>query len=96
MKKVILFLLLLSFKTNAQEHIEKLKGDIEIDGHIVKEDVFFKANLDGIEIYDEKRNKYKKRKCVKNDCKIIHLELKNYFVISESLKYNYPNLKINN
>lgn len=96
MKKVILFLLLLSFKTNAQEHIEKLKGDIEIDGHIVKEYVWFKASLDGIEIYDNNKNQYKKRKCVKNDCKIIHLELKNYFVISESLKYNYPNLKINN
>ena len=96
MKNYILLLLLATFGMQAQEHKEKIKGEIEINGHIIKKDVWLKASLDGIEIYDEDKNQYKKRKCVKNDCKIIHLELKNYFVISESLKYNYPNLKINN
>ena len=50
---------------------------IEIDGHIVKDKIWFKANLDGIEIVDEKGNKYQKRKCDTEKCDILHLE-KNY------------------
>lgn len=48
---------------------------IEIDGHIIKDPVYFKANLDGIKIYDSKKE-YQKRKCTNDSCKIIHLEPK--------------------
>ena len=80
----------------AQEYKEKIKGEIEINGHIVKNDVWFKASLDGIEIYDKDKNQYKKRSCNEKDCKIIHLESKNNFIVSGSLQYNYPNIKITN
>jgi hypothetical protein len=48
---------------------------IEIDGHIVKDKIWFKAAFDGIEITDEKGNKYQKRKCSIDKCDILHLEI---------------------
>lgn len=58
-----------------------LLGKVEIDGHDFdneksKDPVKFEADLDGIKIYDSKRE-YQKRKCNIEKCKIIHLESKN-------------------
>ena len=58
----------------------KLIGMFEIDGHLfnnktAKDPIFFKANLDGIKIYDSKKE-YQKRKCNVDNCKTIHLEPK--------------------
>jgi hypothetical protein len=55
----------------------ELKQKIEIDGHLVKFPVYFKATLDGIEIYDDNKIQYQKRKCSQDKCNIIHLEPKN-------------------
>jgi len=57
---------------------------IEINGHIVKDKIWFKANLDGIEIVDEKGNKYQRRKCNKDKCDILHLE-----VLNEGIRISY-------
>lgn len=57
--------------------IFEIKQKTEIDGHIVKDPIYFKATLDGVEIYDKDKNQYKIRKCNKDKCSIIHLELKN-------------------
>ena len=81
MKKLIIATLLLFTATiSAQEIEEKIKGTIEIDGHVfynkyAKDPIFFKANLDGIKIYDSKKE-YQKRKCNVDNCKTIHLEPK--------------------
>ena len=95
MKKILLLLLLATFGMQAQEYKEKIKGEIEINGHIIKKDVWFKASLDGIEIYDKDKNQYKKRSCNEKDCKIIHLESKHSLLTSGSMHY-YPNIKITN
>jgi len=52
-----------------------ITNTIEIGGHIIKDPIFFKANLDGINIYDSKKE-YQKRKCNVDNCKTIHLEPK--------------------
>jgi len=52
-----------------------INNTIEIGGHIIKDPIFFKANLDGIKIYDSKKE-YQKRKCNIDSCKTIHLEPK--------------------
>ena len=88
--------MLATFGTQAQEHKEKIKGEIEINGHIVKEAIWLKASLDGIEIYDKDKNQYKKRNCGQKDCKIIHLEPINNFIISGSIQYLNQNYKITN
>jgi len=58
----------------------KLTGMFEIDGHLfnnktAKDPIYFKATLDGIKIYDSKKE-YHKRKCNVDSCKTIHLEPK--------------------
>lgn len=68
----------------------RLKGFVEIDGHLFnnntsKDPVNFKADLDGIKIYDSKKE-YQKRKCNIENCKTIHLEPKTY---SDMLLPNY-------
>jgi len=81
MKKLIIaIVLLITANLSAQEIEEKVKGVIEIDGHIfynkyAKDPIIFKATLDGIKIYDSKRE-YQKRKCEIDKCKTIHLEPK--------------------
>lgn len=78
MKKLLIITGLLFVSLSyGQEHKELLKNKIEIDGHIVKEKIWFKANLDGIEIVDEKGNKYQRRKCSVEKCDVLHLENKN-------------------
>jgi len=77
----------------------ELKKKIEIDGHIIKFPVFFKATLDGIEIYDKDKNQYKKRNCSENDCKIIHLDPKNDLIINSGNNWQYftqPTIQITN
>lgn len=70
-------------KDNIQILIVKtLDGHIEFDGHIFdnkksEDPIKFEATLKGIEIYDSK-NKYQYRECSVDNCKIIHLELKQY------------------
>jgi len=58
----------------------KLIGMFEIDGHLfnnktAKDPIIFKANLDGIKIYNSKKE-YQKRKCNIDGCETIHLEPK--------------------
>lgn len=55
----------------------EIKQKIEINGHIVKTPVYFKATLDGIEIYDKDKKQYQRRKCNEEKCEMIHLEPKN-------------------
>lgn len=82
MKKLILLLL---FSIAVQAQIKKpkdsikqvLNAKIEIDGHLTKKEIFFKATLEGIEIYDHDKKQYKLRKCSLKDCDIIHLIEKN-------------------
>ena len=62
----------------------ELKQKIEIDGHLVKFPVYFKATIDGIEIYDKNGVKYENRKCKTDNCSIIHLIPKTYISISGS------------
>jgi len=57
-----------------------LQNKIEINGHtfdneLSKNPIRFEATLDGIKIYDSKRE-YQKRKCEIYKCKTIHLEPK--------------------
>jgi len=81
MKKLIIaIVLLITANLSAQEIEEKIKGVIEIDGHLfhnkyAKDPIIFKATLDGIKIYDSKRE-YQKRKCEIDKCETIHLEPK--------------------
>lgn len=68
-------------RTNASFDIE-LQNTVEIDGHTFvnqksKDPVRVKSDLDGIKIYDSKRE-YQKRKCDTEKCKVIHLEPKRY------------------
>lgn len=68
-------------RVNASFDIE-LQNTIEIDGHTFenrksKDPVRVKSNLDGIKIYDSKKE-YQKRKCDIEKCKVIHLEAKSY------------------
>lgn len=79
-KLIIVTALLFTAFLSAQEIEEKIKGVIEIDGHIfynkyAKDPIVFKADLDGIKIYDSKQE-YQKRKCKNDSCKTIHLEAK--------------------
>jgi len=58
----------------------RLQNKIEINGHtfdneLSKNPIRFHATLDGIKIYDSKRE-YQKRKCEIDKCKTIHLEPK--------------------
>lgn len=83
MKKLILFIAFISFQINAQvkdsDYCQKtiITGKIEIDGHEVNQVFILETNLYGIKIYEKKTEKeYKFRKCEKENCKIIHLELK--------------------
>ena len=55
-----------------------LQRTIEIDGHTFdnkksKDPIKFEADLDGVKIYDSKKE-YTRRKCKQEICKIIHLE----------------------
>ena len=81
MKKLIIAtLLLITATVSAQETEVKIKGTIEIDGHSFdnnksKDPILFKATLDGIKIFDSKKE-YQKRKCNIDSCKTIHLETK--------------------
>lgn len=81
MKKLIITtLLLITAIVSAQETEVKIKGIIEIDGHSFdnnksKDPIIFKATLDGVKIYDSKKE-YQKRKCNIDNCKTIHLEPK--------------------
>lgn len=81
MKKLIIVIaLLFTAFLSAQEIEEKVKGVIEIDGHIfynkyAKDPIIFKADLNGIKIYDSKKE-YQKRKCENDNCKTTHLEPK--------------------
>jgi len=77
MKKLIITMLLITATVSAQEIEDKIKGAIEIDGHVfynkyVKDPIFFKANLEGIKIFDSKKE-YQKRKCNIDSCKTTHL-----------------------
>jgi len=79
-KLIIVSALLFTAFLSAQEIEEKIKGVIEIDGHIfynkyAKDPIIFKADLNGIKIYDSKKE-YQKRKCENDSCKTTHLEPK--------------------
>lgn len=67
----------------SKEHIEFiLHGQIEIDGHTFLNDtcknpIYYIANLEGIKILNKATNQeYLYRKCDKQGCKVIHLNLK--------------------
>lgn len=54
----------------------QLKGMFEVDGILIKFPVYFKAAIDGVLIYDDKKHEYTRRKCSDSKCRIIHLETK--------------------
>lgn len=78
-------------KIEIDSMVFELKQKIEIDGHIIKEPVYFKASLDGIEIYDKNNNQYQRRKCKSDKCGIIHLEQKNIITSEKIILNNNPN-----
>lgn len=64
-------------KQNERVGIDFVKNNIiEIDGHLIIEPIYFKIDLNGIEIYDKNKKQYQKRKCENEKCNIIHLEAK--------------------
>ena len=80
MKKLLITALLFTATISAQQIEEKIKGNIEIDGHsfynkYAKDPIYFKADLDGVKIFNSKQE-YQKRKCKNDSCKTIHLEPK--------------------
>ncbi len=101
MKKLIIILLFsvgLQAQTNSFDIIDRvnmsfdieLQNTIEIDGHTFlnsksKDPIRFKATLDGIKIYDSKKE-YQKRKCDKEKCSIIHLEPKSGYMQNGSIR----------
>lgn len=79
MKKLLIIIVLFSSFSYGQSNEFYYKKDlfdykIEIDGHITKEKIIFKATFDSIEFYDRKGNKYQRRKCNTEKCDILHLE----------------------
>ncbi len=74
-----------------------IPGDIELDGHIFKNDtskepIWYEANIDGVKIYNPISGKeYDHRLCSKPNCKVIHLVDKYYI----SLR-SYPSFKLYN
>lgn len=104
MKKIILvFLVLVSTQSFSQQKKSsqdnkinpfKLKGIIEINGHQFQNDsIWFKSDLDGINIYD-KKNHYIHRKCRVDSCKIIHLIIQQSLYLSGSIQMT-PNYIFN-
>jgi hypothetical protein len=90
MKKIIIILLLFALPTIAQE---KIKGIIETEGHIVKNDTLknpftVKYDLYGVEIKRENEI-FERQKCQIEKCKIIHLKKKvlmgAYFITNNNL-----------
>lgn len=77
MKKIIILFLLFGLPTLAQE---KIKGVIETEGHIVKNDTLkipftVKYDLYGVEIKRENEI-FERQRCSIENCKIIHLKKK--------------------
>jgi hypothetical protein len=77
MKILIIIILLFGLPTIAQE---KIKGIIETEGHIVKNDTLknpftVKYDLYGVEIKRENEI-FERQKCSIEKCKIIHLKKK--------------------
>jgi len=83
-----------------KDHIEfkkeyiyfKIYGLIEIEGHAFKNDtcqhpLFFKADLDGIDLFDDLGNKYKHRKCNIKECELIHLTKMDRIEFNSRLPY---------
>jgi hypothetical protein len=84
MKKYLLLLLLpiMGFsqevKQSDYKHVANITGQIEIDGHFVKDFIILETTLSGVKIYDrDSKKEYTYRKCSKDKCLIIHLESKN-------------------
>lgn len=77
MKKLIILCILFGLPTLAQE---KIKGIIETEGHIVKNDTLkipftVKYDLYGVEIKRENEI-FERQRCSIENCKIIHLKKK--------------------
>ena len=72
---------------------KELKGDFEFNGHVIKDTLYFKATLDGIEIYDSKGNYFVRKKCEIENCKINHLKEKG--LITSGTGYPYSQFLIN-
>lgn len=92
-KLLLLFVIILSCNSIFAQ--EKIKGIIEVEGHLYKNDTLklpfiFNYNLYGVEIKKE-NFKYKRVKCSIDNCKIIHL-IKEYQNITNIKNYLFtPN-----
>ena len=98
MKKYILILLLTvagysygQVKSSDFYTKQVINCDVEIDGHIVKGVFTYTASLFEINFYDENKKEYQIKKCKKDDCKIIHLELKNNLMFNSGNIIFTPN-----